>query len=95
MTELPFDVAPASHSTPEELPGCRLHRLEVFNWGTFDQRVWTFNIGGSSLFYSYPGSITVPGSDQTGFGFGGGSGSGFWVGFGTGFGTGSSASSGT
>ncbi|MCB1001750.1 MAG: AAA family ATPase [Acidimicrobiales bacterium] len=46
MTELPFDVAPASHSTPEELPGCRLHRLEVFNWGTFDQRVWTFNIDG-------------------------------------------------
>jgi uncharacterized protein YPO0396 len=46
MTELPFDVAPASHSTPEDLPGCRLHRLEVFNWGTFDQRVWTFNIDG-------------------------------------------------
>jgi uncharacterized protein YPO0396 len=27
-------------------PGCRLHRLEVFNWGTFDKRVWTFEIGG-------------------------------------------------
>lgn len=27
-------------------PGCRLHRLEVFNWGTFDKRVWTFDVGG-------------------------------------------------
>ena len=28
------------------LPGCRMHRLEVFNWGTFDQKVWTFDIDG-------------------------------------------------
>lgn len=27
-------------------PGCRLHRLEVFNWGTFDQKVWTFEVAG-------------------------------------------------
>lgn len=27
-------------------PGCRLHRLEVFNWGTFDKKVWTFEVGG-------------------------------------------------
>lgn len=27
-------------------PGCRLHRLEVFNWGTFDKRVWTFDVDG-------------------------------------------------
>lgn len=27
-------------------PGCRLHRLEVLNWGTFDKRVWTFEVDG-------------------------------------------------
>lgn len=26
--------------------GFRLHRLEVFNWGTFDQRVWRLNLAG-------------------------------------------------
>ena len=31
---------------PDRLPGCRLQRLEVFNWGTFDQKVWSFAIGG-------------------------------------------------
>ena len=30
---------------PERLPGCRLQRLEVYNWGTFDKNVWTFDIG--------------------------------------------------
>lgn len=30
----------------EHLPGCRLHRLEVLNWGTFDQKVWTLEIDG-------------------------------------------------
>jgi uncharacterized protein YPO0396 len=33
-----LDSAPA--------PGCRLHRLEVFNWGTFDSKVWTFEVCG-------------------------------------------------
>jgi len=28
------------------LPGCRLQRLELFNWGTFDQKVWTFDVEG-------------------------------------------------
>jgi uncharacterized protein YPO0396 len=27
-------------------PGCRLHRLEVYNWGTFDKKVWTFEVEG-------------------------------------------------
>ncbi|SCL70669.1 Uncharacterized protein YPO0396 [Micromonospora citrea] len=27
--------------------GYRLHRLEVRNWGTFDQRVWTFHLDGA------------------------------------------------
>ncbi len=31
---------------PGTLPGCRLRRLEVFNWGTFDQRVWSLHIEG-------------------------------------------------
>ncbi|MDQ6947024.1 MAG: hypothetical protein M3256_12350 [Actinomycetota bacterium] len=31
---------------PDRLPGCRLQRLEVFNWGTFDAKVWAFDVGG-------------------------------------------------
>jgi uncharacterized protein YPO0396 len=31
---------------PDRLPGCRLQRLEVFNWGTFDAKVWSFEVGG-------------------------------------------------
>jgi uncharacterized protein YPO0396 len=30
----------------DTLSGYRLHRLEVFNWGTFDGRVWTLHPGG-------------------------------------------------
>lgn len=30
----------------DALSGFRLQRLEVFNWGTFDGRVWTLNPGG-------------------------------------------------
>ena len=30
----------------DTLAGYRLHRLEVFNWGTFDQRVWTLEPDG-------------------------------------------------
>lgn len=29
-------------------PGWRLHRLEVFNWGTFHQRVWKVQLGGDN-----------------------------------------------
>ena len=35
----------ATETTPTG-SGCRLHRLEVFNWGTFDKRVWTFEVDG-------------------------------------------------
>ena len=31
---------------PDRLPGSRLQRLEVWNWGTFDQKVWTFDLAG-------------------------------------------------
>ena len=37
------EVTPADSSA---LPGFRLRRLEVLNWGTFDKRVWTFEIDG-------------------------------------------------
>ncbi len=35
--------SPAPH-----LPGFRLDRLEVYNWGTFNRRVWTFTVGGAN-----------------------------------------------
>ena len=31
---------------PDRLPGSRLQRLEVYNWGTFDREVWTLDVGG-------------------------------------------------
>ena len=33
-------------SANDSLSGFRLMRLEVFNWGTFDKRVWTLELGG-------------------------------------------------
>jgi uncharacterized protein YPO0396 len=40
-------VEPQTHElnfAPDDaLSGYRLHRLEVFNWGTFDKRVWTLH----------------------------------------------------
>jgi uncharacterized protein YPO0396 len=33
-------------SAADALSGFRLSRLEVFNWGTFDKRVWTLELGG-------------------------------------------------
>lgn len=32
----------------DALSGFRLLRLEVFNWGTFDKRVWTLNLNGQN-----------------------------------------------
>jgi uncharacterized protein YPO0396 len=32
----------------EAHPGYRLERLEVLNWGTFDRRIWTFQLGGQN-----------------------------------------------
>lgn len=31
---------------PDERPGFRLDRLEVLNWGTFNQRIWAFDLRG-------------------------------------------------
>ncbi|MFD1556350.1 ATP-binding protein [Paraburkholderia silviterrae] len=33
-------------ATDDTLTGFRLERLEVFNWGTFDERVWTLRVDG-------------------------------------------------
>jgi uncharacterized protein YPO0396 len=37
---------PLDFSVDESLSGFRLQRLEVFNWGTFDGRVWTLRADG-------------------------------------------------
>ena len=42
-TTLPLDFA-----TDDSLSGFRLQRLEVYNWGTFDQRVWTLQLNGQN-----------------------------------------------
>lgn len=42
------DLFEVTEPTAGEHPGYRLERLEVFNWGTFDRRVWTFELGGQN-----------------------------------------------
>jgi uncharacterized protein YPO0396 len=46
MTSSLFSLVDLEDVQPDRLPGCRLQRLEVFNWGTFDQKVWLFEVGG-------------------------------------------------
>lgn len=41
-----FSLIDLDANQPDRFPGCRLQRLEVYNWGTFDQRVWSFDVGG-------------------------------------------------
>lgn len=41
--ELQFDFG-----TPGGRRGMRLHAVEVLNWGTFDQQVWRFSMGGDN-----------------------------------------------
>lgn len=45
MTAL-FSLRDLDAAQSDRLQGCRLQRLEVLNWGTFDGKVWTFEIGG-------------------------------------------------
>ena len=40
------DSLPLDFTADESLSGFRLQRLEVFNWGTFDGRVWTLRADG-------------------------------------------------
>jgi uncharacterized protein YPO0396 len=35
-------------STIEALSGFRLHRIEVYNWGTFDKRIWAMQLDGKN-----------------------------------------------
>jgi uncharacterized protein YPO0396 len=41
-----FSVVELESTQPNCVPGTRLDRLEVYNWGTFDRQVWTFAVGG-------------------------------------------------
>jgi uncharacterized protein YPO0396 len=45
MTEALFSPVELGHGTRV---GHRLSHLEVFNWGTFDQHVWRFTLGGDT-----------------------------------------------
>ena len=45
MTEGLFSPVELDDGDDERLSGFRLDRLEVYNWGTFDKRVWTYNVG--------------------------------------------------
>ena len=45
MTEALFSPVELGHGTRV---GHRLSHLEVFNWGTFDQRVWRLTLGGDT-----------------------------------------------
>ncbi|MFT9017335.1 ATP-binding protein [Acetobacter malorum] len=38
--------APLDFAVDDRLAGFRLHRLEVLNWGTFDKRIWRFDLNG-------------------------------------------------
>ncbi len=33
---------------PDKAPGFRLYRLEILNWGTFNQKVWTLEVNGET-----------------------------------------------
>jgi uncharacterized protein YPO0396 len=44
--QVTLDLAQLDFSGDSTLAGFRLSRLEVFNWGTFDKRVWTLELGG-------------------------------------------------
>jgi len=46
MSSALFNLMDLDGIQPDRLPGCRLNRLEVYNWGTFDKDVWAFDVGG-------------------------------------------------
>jgi uncharacterized protein YPO0396 len=41
-----FSLMDIEELEPDCLPGSRLVRLEVYNWGTFNQHVWSLEVGG-------------------------------------------------
>ena len=46
MTSSLFSPIELEDRRPDRLPGCRLQRLEVYNWGTFDRKIWSFELAG-------------------------------------------------
>ncbi|MCS2157696.1 hypothetical protein MUU48_12315 [Scandinavium sp. H11S7] len=42
------DTPELDFSADESVAGFRLERLEIFNWGTFNQQVWSFNLQGKN-----------------------------------------------
>lgn len=46
MTSSLFSPIELEDQRPDRLPGCRLQRLEVYNWGTFDRKIWSFELAG-------------------------------------------------
>ena len=46
MTEAMFGLVDLADADATNRSGFRLDRLEVYNWGTFDGRVWAFGTGG-------------------------------------------------
>ncbi len=47
-TRNPTQVDLLDQAAPDERAGFRLQRLELFNWGTFDGKVWHFEAGGET-----------------------------------------------
>jgi len=41
-----FNMMDLEAAQTDRLPGSRLRRLEVYNWGTFDRDVWSFDVAG-------------------------------------------------
>ena len=46
MTSSLFSPIELEDQCSDRLPGCRLQRLEVYNWGTFDRKIWSFELAG-------------------------------------------------
>jgi uncharacterized protein YPO0396 len=44
VTSSLFSPIELEDQRPGRLPGCRLQRLEVYNWGTFDRKIWSFEL---------------------------------------------------
>lgn len=48
MAVKPMDEMQLTFANVDKQAGFRLNRLEVFNWGTFDGRVWTLRLNGEN-----------------------------------------------
>ncbi len=46
MSEGLFGLVELEEADPDRLPGTRLQRLEVYNWGTFNSLIWNLDVGG-------------------------------------------------